>query len=137
MTYGQIGQILDLNPRVVGWALNRLAKVNRISCIAAPQSGAPAPTRVERGESLAHSGRVYRKKAHIKYERRTTIHEHRVPWQRVINSKGGISTNKLMNIPLDLQKKLLEKEGVVFSKEEKIDLKKYLWRSDVKFVVSS
>ena len=33
MTYGQIGQILDLNPRVVGWALNRLAKVNRISCI--------------------------------------------------------------------------------------------------------
>ena len=26
MTYGQIGQILDLNPRVVGWALNRLAK---------------------------------------------------------------------------------------------------------------
>ena len=103
MTYGQIGQILDLNPRVVGWALNRLAKVNRISCI------------------------VYRKKAHIKYERRTTIHEHRVPWQRVINSKGGISTNKLMNIPLDLQKKLLAKEGVVFNKEEKIDLKKYLW----------
>ena len=25
-TYGQIGQMLDLNPRVVGWALNRLAK---------------------------------------------------------------------------------------------------------------
>ena len=87
MTYGQIGQILDLNPRVVGWALNRLAKV---------RAGLkPAPT---------------------------------VPWQRVINSKGGISTNKLMNIPLDLQKKLLEKEGIKFDKNQNLDLKKYLWK---------
>lgn len=79
-TYGQIGQILDLNPRVVGWALNRLA---------------------------------YRKA---------------IPWQRVINSKGSISTNKLMNIPLGLQKKLLEREGIKFNKDEKVDLKKYLWK---------
>jgi len=104
MTYGQIGQILNLNPRVVGWALNRLAKVNRKSCI------------------------VYRKKTNSKYYLRTTIHDSQIPWQRVINSKGTISTNKLMNIPLDLQKRLLEKEGVVFDKEEKIDLKKYKWR---------
>ena len=86
MTYGQIGQILDLNPRVVGWALNRLAKV-RIGSITQT-----------------------------------------VPWQRVINSKGSISTNKLMNIPLDLQKKLLEKEGIKFDKNQKTDLKKYLWK---------
>lgn len=91
MTYGQIGQILDLNPRVVGWALNRLAKYKD-----------------------THKGVLQ--------------YALKIPWQRVINSKGGISTNKLMNIPLDLQKKLLEKEGVVFDKKEKIDLKKYLWR---------
>lgn len=103
MTYGQIGQILDLNPMVVGWALNRLAKVNCVSYT------------------------VYRKKTNSKHDLRTTIHEGRIPWQRVINSKGTISTNKLMNIPLDLQKKLLEKEGVVFDKKEKIDLKKYLF----------
>ena len=93
MTYGQIGQILDLNPRVVGWALNRLAK--------------------------------YRSKLKTQ---KSKLEEMKIPWQRVINSKGGISTNKLMNIPLDLQKKLLEKEGVVFNKEEKFDLKKCLWK---------
>ncbi len=97
MTYGQIGQMLDLNPRVVGWALNRLAKVKAgFSAKGRPTSGGkPAST---------------------------------VPWQRVINSKGGISTNKLMNIPLDLQKKLLEREGIAFDKNQKIDLKKYLWK---------
>lgn len=84
-TYGQIAQILDLDPRVVGWALNRLAKG------------------------------------------RATNHDPHIPWQRVINSKGGISTNKLMNIPLGLQKKLLEKEGIKFDVNEKIDLKKYLF----------
>ena len=92
-TYGQIGQILDLNPRVVGWALNRLAyKRNGVS--------------------------AYRREQN----------QRNVPWQRVINSKGGISTNKLMNIPLGLQKRLLEREGIKFDKNEKMDLKKYLWR---------
>lgn len=92
-TYGQIGQMLGLNPRVVGWALNRLAKYKPY-CRDAPV------------------GRLYKR---------------RIPWQRVINSKGKISTNKLMNIPLGLQKKLLEREGVKFNKEEKVDLKKYLF----------
>ena len=95
-TYGQIGQMLNLNPRVVGWALNRLAK-GRI------------------GETARRRKR--------KSPARATI-----PWQRVINSKGGISTNKLMNIPLGLQKRLLEREGIKFDKNEKMDLKKYLWR---------
>ena len=86
MTYGQIGQILDLNPRVVGWALNRLSRVR-------PQRDLTP-----------------------------------IPWQRVINSKGGISTNKLMNIPLALQKKLLEKEGIKFDKNQRIDLRRFLWK---------
>ena len=98
MTYGQIGQILDFNPRVVGWALNRLAKVPEFQSATVPR----------------HQG--------------TEALRHQVPWQRVINSKGGISTNKLMNIPLDLQKKLLEHEGIRFNKEKRIDLKKYLWK---------
>lgn len=92
-TYGQIGQMLSLNPRVVGWALNRLAKV-RVGVGLKPTLKKPTPT---------------------------------IPWQRVINSKGGISTNRLMNIPLGLQKRLLEIEGIKFSKDNKIDLKKYLW----------
>ena len=81
-TYGQIGQMLGLDPRVVGWALNRLV-----------------------GQKS------------------------NVPWQRVINSKGTISTNRVINIPLGLQKSLLKKEGIKFDRKEKIDLRKYLWKS--------
>ena len=97
-TYGQIGQMLGLNPRVVGWALNRLAKNNVSGC----RSMGVSEYKIKR--------------------------ERVIPWQRVINSKGSISTNRLPNIPLDLQKKLLEREGVKFNKEGKTDLKKYLWR---------
>ena len=86
VTYGQIAQLLSLNPRVVGWALNRLAKFK---------------TKKE------HTG---------------------IPWQRVINSKGSISTNKLINIPLGLQKRLLEREGIKFDSSDKIDLKKYKFK---------
>jgi len=50
-----------------------------------------------------------------------------VPWHRVINSQGGTSTHKVAEIPPDLQRQLLEAEGVVFGLDERIDLPKYLW----------
>ena len=49
-----------------------------------------------------------------------------VPWQRVINSQGKISTGRL-SIPLNLQQSMLEQEGVVFSDKGKCDLHKYQW----------
>lgn len=49
-----------------------------------------------------------------------------VPWQRVINSQGGCSTGK-MTMPVNLQQKMLEDEGVVFSEKGKCDLEKYRW----------
>lgn len=49
-----------------------------------------------------------------------------VPWQRVINSQGACSTGK-MTIPVNLQQKMLEDEGVVFNAKGKCDLAKYLW----------
>ncbi len=48
-----------------------------------------------------------------------------VPWHRVINSKGMISLPHKDGM-YQLQKKLLQKEKVVFI-GEKIDLKKYEW----------
>jgi len=48
-----------------------------------------------------------------------------LPWHRVINSKGRISLPKEGGY--DLQKKLLEKEGVVFKENDCIDLDKYIW----------
>ncbi len=44
-----------------------------------------------------------------------------VPWQRIVNSQGGISTNGL------LQRQLLEDEGVVFDGSGKIDLRRFRW----------
>ncbi|OQZ00251.1 MAG: hypothetical protein B6D41_00240 [Chloroflexi bacterium UTCFX4] len=49
-----------------------------------------------------------------------------VPWQRVINRYGGLSTYKVGTGPE--QRALLEKEGVVFTKDGIVDLKKYQWR---------
>ena len=49
-----------------------------------------------------------------------------VPWQRVINSKGACSTGK-MTMPINLQQKMLEDEGVFFNEKGNCDLQKYLW----------
>lgn len=49
-----------------------------------------------------------------------------VPWQRVINSKGGCSTGKMM-LPVNLQQKMLEDESIVFNEKGFCDLNEYLW----------
>ena len=124
MTYGQIGQILDLNPRVVGWALNRLAKYRTTSLREGSKSRQSNLKNVKcHSEQSEESPNVMRS-----FVANAPQDDMKIPWQRVINSKGSISTNKLMNIPLDLQKRLLEKEGIKFDKNQKIDLKKHLWK---------
>lgn len=49
-----------------------------------------------------------------------------VPWQRVINSQGKCSTARL-TIPIDLQRSMLEQEGIEFDATGKCDLHKYQW----------
>lgn len=52
------------------------------------------------------------------------------PWQRVINSRGIISTTCETHTR-EYQKQLLESEGVVVDTEGdeyRVDLKKYLWQ---------
>ena len=46
-----------------------------------------------------------------------------VPWQRIINSQGKISVRK----GAELQRGLLEAEGVVFDSKDRIDLGRYTW----------
>jgi methylated-DNA-protein-cysteine methyltransferase-like protein len=46
-----------------------------------------------------------------------------VPWQRVINSEGKISPRP----GADLQRQLLEAEGVVFDLRGRVDLKIFGW----------
>ncbi len=53
-------------------------------------------------------------------------HIAQVPWYRVINRVGLISTPN-MNGGADLQARLLREEGVVVSEDLRIDLSVYLW----------
>lgn len=48
--------------------------------------------------------------------------EQEIPWQRIVNKSGGISTRGL------LQRQLLEAEGVVFGGNERINLDRFRWR---------
>lgn len=45
-----------------------------------------------------------------------------VPWQRVINARGGISTHG------DRQRQLLEVEGVAFDAQGLVDLQRFGWQ---------
>src|SRR5215469_8328863 len=51
---------------------------------------------------------------------------HGVPAQRVINSKGELSGSWAFGSP-DLMRQLLENEGIVFSEDGRVDLKRYGW----------
>src|SRR5579885_636952 len=49
-----------------------------------------------------------------------------VPAQRVINSKGELSGSWAFGAP-DRMRQLLEAEGIVFSEDGRVDLKRYGW----------
>ncbi|MEW6335983.1 MAG: DUF1697 domain-containing protein [Acidobacteriota bacterium] len=48
-----------------------------------------------------------------------------VPWQRVVNASGRCSTERRHDIPLGMQRGLLESEGVAFRLDGSIDLDAY------------
>ncbi len=48
-----------------------------------------------------------------------------LPWYRVINKQGKISLPR--NGGYELQKSLLKKEGVKFTRDDVVDLKKFGW----------
>lgn len=50
-----------------------------------------------------------------------------IPWHRVINSRGAISTGRVILHEPDLQRLLLESEGVVFDERGCCDLSLYQW----------
>jgi methylated-DNA-protein-cysteine methyltransferase-like protein len=48
------------------------------------------------------------------------------PWHRVVNAQGGCSTGGVV-LPQDKQQRLLEHEGVVFDKNARCELQKFLF----------
>ncbi|MEK6320877.1 MAG: MGMT family protein [Acidobacteriota bacterium] len=53
--------------------------------------------------------------------------ERNIPWHRVINSRGGISTGRVILTEPDVQRLMLEAEGVVFNAVGHCDLSVYQW----------
>jgi len=53
-----------------------------------------------------------------------------IPWHRVINAQGRISLNQEMGG--DLQRRMLEAEGIGFSPNGSIALKTCLWQPDLR-----
>jgi methylated-DNA-protein-cysteine methyltransferase-like protein len=49
-----------------------------------------------------------------------------VPWHRVINAKGEISVGGNIHRP-DVQRKMLEAEGVTFDEQGRVDLRRVRW----------
>ncbi|MCG3140576.1 MAG: Methylated-DNA--protein-cysteine methyltransferase [Anaerolineae bacterium] len=70
---------------------------------------------------LAGAPRGARQVGRILYARGRTV-----PWQRVINRYGGLSTYKVGTGAE--QRALLEKEGVTFTQDGVVNLKKHQWR---------
>jgi methylated-DNA-protein-cysteine methyltransferase related protein len=77
--------------------------------------------------ALAGSPRSARE---VGYLLHSLTQKHNLPWQRVINKKGYISIRGEDVNMKNLQKKLLEEEGVEVSGEFMIDLKKYGWNGE-------
>ena len=51
--------------------------------------------------------------------------DRQVPWHRVVNSKGGSSTDALPGSEPGRQRRLLEAEGIEFRDNGTLDLKRY------------
>ncbi|HSE37984.1 MAG TPA: MGMT family protein [Blastocatellia bacterium] len=57
-----------------------------------------------------------------------TPHDARnIPWHRVINSRGGVSTGRVILAEPERQRLMLEAEGVVFDSRGNCDLSVYQW----------
>ena len=50
-----------------------------------------------------------------------------VPWQRVINARGEVSARSAGTAFEEIQRVILESEGVVFDRNGRVDLGRYRW----------
>jgi methylated-DNA-protein-cysteine methyltransferase-like protein len=77
--------------------------------------------------ALADTPRAARQVGRILY-----FYGESVPWQRVVNHYGGLSTYKVGSG--ERQRALLEEECVSFRADGTIDLKRYQWRPSLKII---
>ena len=116
LTYGVISDLIGkrMSAQGVGWALKALG-------------GAKRKQQEEANKATRKASKTATKSGAKKKEQIASFDLETVPWQRVVNSQGGTSTHKIAEIPPGLQQHLLEREGIKFDEEGKLDLTKYLW----------
>jgi methylated-DNA-protein-cysteine methyltransferase-like protein len=76
------------------------------------------------GQVARHAGNP-RGARQVAYILHSSTEKEGLPWHRVINSQGSISLRPKRGH--ELQKQMLEKEGVVFNDENRIDLACFGW----------
>jgi len=63
----------------------------------------------------------------VGYALHALVHPTEVPWHRVINHKGGISAGRAWPGGEQLQRNLLEAEGVQFGLNGRVPLRQFRW----------
>ena len=72
---------------------------------------------------IAHHAGNPRAARQVSYILHSSSRKEKLPWHRVVNSKGGISLKK--GYGYERQKQMLIDEGIIFDNEDRIDLKRY------------
>lgn len=76
---------------------------------------------------IARLAGIPRQPRQIGYALAALRDHHAVPWHRVVNAKGEISQRSVSGFE-DLQRILLEREGVVFDVKGRLSLSRFRWR---------
>lgn len=87
--------------------------------------------RVPRGRvvtygQVAHMAGLPRHARHVGFALRRLPEGSRLPWHRVVNAQGRVSPRATPGFD-DLQRQLLEDEGVELTRDGRIDLDRYRW----------
>lgn len=62
-----------------------------------------------------------------------SLRKENLPWHRVVNRNGQISLKHFNGY--EIQKQLLQKEGIIFAKGNAIDLNLFLWQPQSEFLL--
>lgn len=84
------------------------------------------PGRVATYGQIAREAGLPRRARQVGYALHALPEGHDVPWQRVVNAKGEISLRSASHGD-EVQRLLLEEEGIEFSPAGRIDLKRFGW----------
>ncbi len=68
---------------------------------------------------------------HVGFALRALPEGSKLPWHRILNARGEVSERAVPGVD-ELQRELLEDEGIEFSAAGRIDLDRYRWDEDAK-----